>query len=331
MTAVVGSPVAESSSGLACFGVSGWDTRLYYLTSGDPNSFGDVAELAWQGHWVNRALWVIGQPTNPVPNPASGLGSNSNYILFSGCKPLNGLSVTICVTQDIVCKSASGSTSGFGFQLNAYSPKGVTWVGMDMTAAAGSAVAESGSALTCFGVNGSATRLYYLDPNNHVNELAWNNGWSNTDTTAAAGSPVAASGSALACFGVNGSATRLYYLDASNHVNELAWNNGWSNTDMTAAAGSSVAASGSALACFGVNGSATRLYYLDASNHVNELVWNNGWSNTDMTAAAGSPGAASGSALACFGGTAAPRAFITWTQTTTSTNWPGTTDGATQI
>jgi hypothetical protein len=27
------------------------------------------------------------------------------------------------VTQDIVCQSASGSTSGFGFQLNCYSPK----------------------------------------------------------------------------------------------------------------------------------------------------------------------------------------------------------------
>ncbi len=144
-----------------------------------------------------------------------------------------------------------------------------------MTAAAGSPAAASGSALACFGVNGSATRLYYLDPNNHVNELAWNNGWSTTDMTAAAGSPIAASGSALACFGVNGSATRLYYLDSNSYVNELAWNSNWVNTDMTAAAGSPVAASGSPLACFGVNGTATRLYYLDGVHHVNEIAWDN--------------------------------------------------------
>jgi hypothetical protein len=56
------------------------------------------------------------------------------------------------------------------------------------------------SKLTCFGVDGSATRLYYLDGNQHVNELAWNNGWSNTDMTAAtpatAKAPAAAAGGA---------------------------------------------------------------------------------------------------------------------------------------
>jgi hypothetical protein len=50
-------------------------------------------------------------------------GSNSNYILDNGCNPITGLAVTIQVTQDIVCQSASGSTTGFGFQLNAYSPR----------------------------------------------------------------------------------------------------------------------------------------------------------------------------------------------------------------
>ena len=45
--------------------------------------------------------------------------------------------------------------------------------------------AAAGSALACFGVNGSATRLYYLDGNSHVNELAWNNNaWVNTNITA---------------------------------------------------------------------------------------------------------------------------------------------------
>jgi hypothetical protein len=62
----------------------------------------------------------------PVPAPAHGLGSNSNYFLDSNGNPLIGLSVTINVTQDIVFQSASGSTKGFTFQLNAFSPQNET-------------------------------------------------------------------------------------------------------------------------------------------------------------------------------------------------------------
>jgi hypothetical protein len=62
-------------------------------------------------------------PANATP-PSAGLGSNSNYFLFSptnpnqglsGCNPLTGLTVTVHVGVDI-----QGS-DGFGFQLNAYS------------------------------------------------------------------------------------------------------------------------------------------------------------------------------------------------------------------
>ena len=53
---------------------------------------------------------------------APGFGSNSNQLLFNNCNPILGVSVTIDVTQDIVCAIATGSTNGFGFQLNAYSP-----------------------------------------------------------------------------------------------------------------------------------------------------------------------------------------------------------------
>jgi hypothetical protein len=75
--------------------------------------------------WVDNAgAWNGPQlRADPVAPPAAGLGSNSNYILANNCTALTGLTVTINVTQDIVCQSASGSTSGFGFQLNCYSPK----------------------------------------------------------------------------------------------------------------------------------------------------------------------------------------------------------------
>src|SRR5580658_4338790 len=68
-------------------------------------------------------------PTNPVPAPAAGLGSNSNYIFYNDCNPILGLSVTINITEDIVCQAASGAIGeanflGFGFQLNASSQMG---------------------------------------------------------------------------------------------------------------------------------------------------------------------------------------------------------------
>jgi hypothetical protein len=78
--------------------------------------------------WVDNAGAWNGPllRADPVAPPAAGLGSNSNYILFNNCNPVLGLTVTINVTQDIVCQSASGPTTGFGFQLNAYSPKNET-------------------------------------------------------------------------------------------------------------------------------------------------------------------------------------------------------------
>ena len=56
----------------------------------------------------------------------ANLGSNSNFILDNECNPILGLTVTINVTQDMICESASGQTKGFAFQLNCYSPKGET-------------------------------------------------------------------------------------------------------------------------------------------------------------------------------------------------------------
>ena len=73
---------------------------------------------------INAALYS-GGPYAPVP--LKGLGSNSNYFLYSpnplsgGCNSLIGLSVTIIVDQDI--KAMPGS-NGFGFQINCYSAKG---------------------------------------------------------------------------------------------------------------------------------------------------------------------------------------------------------------
>ena len=74
------------------------------------------------------------QPTNTIALPAAsptsgtvllpprGLGSNSNYFLYSDCNPITGLSVTIEIKKEIV------SDIGFSFQLNAWSPEGANCV-----------------------------------------------------------------------------------------------------------------------------------------------------------------------------------------------------------
>jgi hypothetical protein len=108
--------IASAGSNLAAsqqFGLSQTDVFLI-----DKNGLLNIFWVDNAGAWNGPQL-----RGNPVPPPGSGLGSNSNYFLASNCNPLLDLSITMNVTQDIVCKSASGPTMGFGFQLNAYSPK----------------------------------------------------------------------------------------------------------------------------------------------------------------------------------------------------------------
>ncbi len=154
-TVDAGYPANISNWGWGSFGANGIDAALYsgpkcYFFSGDkyirvtrgdtgpgtvdPGYPAPISNWGWGafgGSGIKAALFSGTDPAvpgNPVPVPPSGLGSNSNYIFDSKCNPLLGLTVTINVTQDIVCKSVSGSTTssetkGFGFQLNAYSPK----------------------------------------------------------------------------------------------------------------------------------------------------------------------------------------------------------------
>ena len=53
-------------------------------------------------------------------------GSNFNQIMSDSCTNLTNVTVTIDVTEDIVCEVVSGHAVGFSFQLNAYSPTNST-------------------------------------------------------------------------------------------------------------------------------------------------------------------------------------------------------------
>ena len=148
-TVDAGYPAPISNWGWGSFGANGIDAALNsgpkdYFFSGDqyirvtrgdtgpgtidPGYPAPISNWFWGtfgANGVKAALFsgVDSVSGSAVSAPQSGLGSNSNYILYNNCNPILDLTVTIDVTQDIVCQSASGSTKGFGFQLNAYSPK----------------------------------------------------------------------------------------------------------------------------------------------------------------------------------------------------------------
>jgi hypothetical protein len=80
-----------------------------------------------------NAGWVNHNGGQPAPLPLWGIGSNSNYLLSSGCGNLADVSVTIDVIEDIVCSSNSPNQDpeacpggpfvhGFSWQLNCNSP-----------------------------------------------------------------------------------------------------------------------------------------------------------------------------------------------------------------
>ena len=112
-----------------------------------------------------------------------------------------------------------------------------------------SIVPASGGSLACFGLDGAFSRVYYLDTNDNVNELAWARGWGFGDPlTGTAGgaayAPPAASGSSLACFGVNSSAPRVYYFRSGISIDlntadvfELYWDNGWGYNQLSGLGG----------------------------------------------------------------------------------------------
>ena len=82
------------------------------------------------------------------------------------------------------------------------------------------------SALTGFVLKEDLLRLYYLDANNSVTELAWSSDkkqWSVSNLITRADAPAAAPGSMLMGFVLKEDLLRLYYLDANNSVTELAW------------------------------------------------------------------------------------------------------------
>lgn len=162
------------------------------------------------------------------------------------------------------------------------------------------------SAMTCFGLFGTKSRVYAINAMGGVVEIGWsgNNQWYSVDVGALARAPRAAHGSAITCFGVDGKATRVYYFDEQGRVIELGWgaDNSWYADPISETAGAPPAAPGSGITCFGAVGRATRLYYFDTSGQVVQIRWQDDlWQSAPIGALTASRPSGGGMAITCFG------------------------------
>ena len=314
--AAANAPVAVPGGALACFGVNGSASRVYYLkpTIGTNLNVPDVAELYWDNGWGYNILTGEGGEAG-----APSAAQNSALACFG----VDGSASRVYYTVDDLSLVDNITDVYELYWDNGWGNHKLTGTGGQ---APGAPSPVSGSALACFGVNGSASRVYYLKPTIGTNlnvldvaELYWENGWAYNILTGSGGqvpaAPAAVPGSPLACFGVNGSASRVYYLvsnlsfvDPAIDVYELYWDNGWGYNKLTGTGGQAPGAPSAllgGLACFGVNGSASRVYYTGPNHDIYELYWDNGWGYNKLTGAGGkapsAPPAAPGSALTCFG------------------------------
>ena len=239
----------------------------------------------------------------PVPAPTAGLGSNSNYILDSSCNSITGLSVTINVTQDIVCQSASGTTKGFSFQLNAYSPKNETSAWQQYVIALfGSELngAVDNWPLTGANIINDVFALVSMSDSRvpagcELQILLQNDTQGNITGATYVANQVGitpARGSALDGYWGSDASQHVNFIGTDGHVHELYIHPGagWVNNDVTVMSGNGVAPTpGSALDGYWGSDSSQHLNFIGTDGHVHELYIHPGagWVNSDLTLLAG--------------------------------------------
>jgi hypothetical protein len=146
-----GYPAPISNWGWGSFGANGIDAALNsgevdYFFSGDqyirvtrgetgPGAMDagypqPISNWGWKqfgANGIQAALWSGFDFTDAVATPGSGLGSNSNYIISTGCNPLTDVTATIDLYSNLAYASdgpppqGESSVSGFTFQLNCFS------------------------------------------------------------------------------------------------------------------------------------------------------------------------------------------------------------------
>jgi hypothetical protein len=108
--------------------VSRGDVGRGRIDEGYPAPISDWGWGPFGASGISAALFSGVDFFGSAPVPSSGLGSNSNYIFASDCKPLIDVTVTIDLAEHIGLvfngppSQGEDSVTGYGWQLNCFSP-----------------------------------------------------------------------------------------------------------------------------------------------------------------------------------------------------------------
>lgn len=196
LTAATGAPAAVAGGALAGYAENGNNPRLFYVAAATNH----VIQVGWNNGWsaMDISMSVAAAPSTTL-NAYAIYGTLTRLHFLDGAGHVRELSWT-----------------------------GTAWQQVDVTAATGSPVAVTGSALAGFAYNGTDVRIYYQSVNdNHVRELSWANGWHAGDITQLTGTPAPKTSSPLTGFAMDETSPHLYSLAYNTTLNlvvrELAW------------------------------------------------------------------------------------------------------------
>ena len=174
-------------------------------------------------------------------------------------------------TQDWTGASGAGTLAASGSALSSYSAfnglefvyyfdtnhhvnqvwwTGQGWSNQDWTTLSrAQTVAATGSSLSSMANPNSGMQfVHYLDPNRHINELAWTGTtWTNQDLTALSHSALPAATTNLTNLLVTG-ANHIYYIDTQGHIDQIyGGGQAWVTQDLTVIGAGPVSAPAAAL------------------------------------------------------------------------------------
>ena len=267
-------PTATANSGMTSFQTPDGNPHVFYVGNNQ-----HVIQLSW----TSASGWQGQDMTTAVAGSSAGIGS--------------GLTST----------SVNGVLNVFYIDSNRHinslhSGNGSVWANYDLTAIAGSPLADLASPITAQGPVLDGTLHVFYVAGGHVNRMLWptSGGFLNQDLTTMTGAPSAGAGSGLTSMVLNNT-MNTFFVDSNRHVNSLHSGGPgvWANYDLTAVASGPLADAGSPLSSFGaVADGNIHLFYV-AGGHVNRMLWptNGGFLNQDLTSMSGAPSVSAGGGL----------------------------------
>ncbi|OAP59880.1 hypothetical protein AYL99_04882 [Fonsecaea erecta] len=238
----------QRGSGLTSCGISDTDTRVYYT-----DTTSRVNQTIWNGTLGSSSAY------ESMVLPSLEVRSGSSIISI---KKTHEVGVYYIDSVNRINELSASTTSKTAAWSNNVLP---------------SHPVRSDSPLTGLTLSNGDQRIYYIDSQNLVNELAWVGRWVNTvlPSDASPGHP-AAPYSGVTCFALNGSDSRVYYSGEFNRLSAMNWmGDHWENAELflPGPAGPITVPQGGAMASF-QEGNDAHVIFIEVANTENTTFTN---------------------------------------------------------